>query len=514
MMVSGIRSSNRSKLVAGKILLLAAPAIVSLLVAWSTETRLTIFLVGDSTMADKPVVDNPERGWGQLFPFFFGNEVIVENHAKNGRSTKSFINEGRWQSVVQKLKAGDYVFIQFGHNDEKAADTTRYAEAHTSYKQNLIRFVSESREKGAFPVLLTPVQRYKYDQAGKIAETHGDYPAVVREIAQEQNVPLVDLAQKSKALFEHVGAEESKKMFLHVRPGTFGLLADGKEDNTHFTEYGALKIAALVAEAINESGLPLKSYLQTSMSDTLIGLNKIVALDYYYNSEWKQVGGKRVQFHYLWEDTANSGFSKLGKVIDGLGAYEVALHRSPTRDVLSRYGIYIIVDPDTPAETEHPNFIEDSAAEAIAQWVKGGGVLMLMGNDKGNAEFEHLNRLAVRFGIHFNEDSYHRVVGTDFDSGKSSHLPNHPIFAGVKQIYLKEICSLAIAKPAEPVLIENDKVFMAVARFGKGVVFAVGDPWLYNEYVDSQKLPDSYENLKAGRNLFRWLLEQAMPTMN
>ena len=241
---------------------------------------------------------------------------------------------------------------------------------------------------------------------------------------------------------------------------------------------------------------------------------KVVMLDYFYNCEWKQAGAVKTQFHYIWEDTANSGFSQLGEVIRRLGARLGELHCQPTRHLLGQCSVYIIVDPDTPSETEHPNYISDAAVEIIAAWVKKGGVLVLMNNDKGNAEFEHLNRLAAKFGIHFNEDSYHRVVGNKFDTGKFSQLPDHPIFAGVGQIYMKEICSLTIAKPAVPILTEQGKVFMASARVGEGLVCAVGDPWLYNEYIDANKLPAVFENMKAAENFFRWLLKSASPPLN
>jgi len=187
------------------------------------------------------------------------------------------------------------------------------------------------------------------------------------------------------------------------------------------------------------------------------------------------------------------------------------VRQAPTSVLLSHYSIYIIVDPDTPTETEHPNYIEDTAASQIAAWVRSGGVLLLMANDKGNSEFEHLNRLARHFGIRFNEDSYHRVVGKDYDTGKFANLPAHPIFAGVKEIYMKEICSLGVEPPATPILTENGKVFIAVAQVGRGTVLAVGDPWLYNEYIDSRKLPPDFENKKAGEELFRWLLGLAKP---
>jgi unsaturated rhamnogalacturonyl hydrolase len=204
----------------------------------------------------------------------------------------------------------------------------------------------------------------------------------------------------------------------------------------------------------------------------------------------------------VWEDTTNSGFSQLGSIISTLGADIVTVHTSPEEKDLKKYGIYIIVDPDTPKETEKPNYISDESITAIVPWVESGGVLVLMGNDKGNSEFENFNKLAERFGIHF-------TVNNDYSMGKSDHLPIHPIFMNVKQIFIKEVSSLQIEKPAEPILTENGLVLMASAHIAKGLVFAIGDPWLYNEYMDTHRLSIDYENSKAGKNLFRWLLDNA-----
>jgi unsaturated rhamnogalacturonyl hydrolase len=248
--------------------------------------------------------------------------------------------------------------------------------------------------------------------------------------------------------------------------------------------------------------------------DDLLRRPKVVMLDYFYNCEWKQEGTTKIQYHYIWEDTANSGFSILGSVITGLGASLGELHCSPVRGLLDQCSVYVVVDPDTPAETKDPHYISDVATREIVDWVHDGGVLVLMGNDKGNAEFAHLNNLAQHFGIHFNEDSYHRVVDNKFEMGKFSNFPDHPIFYGVSRIYLKEICSLAIEKPAEPILAEDEHVFMASARFGRGTVFAVGDPWLYNEYIDNRKLPSEFENKKGASRLFQWLLERASLSTN
>lgn len=472
--------------------------------------EVRIFLIGDSTVADKPEIDNPERGWGQVLPWFFDRGVVVENHARNGRSTKSFISENRWQRVFEALRPGDYVFIQFGHNDAKREDTTRYAPPHTSYKQNLLRFVRESRSRGAIPVLITPVNRRRFDDSGRLVDLHGDYPKVVREVAKEEDAYLIDLHDKSKKLFENIGPEATKRVFLWVNPGEYESLPSGKQDNTHFTKYGALEVAQLVADGIKELDLPLAKFLEPLSRDSLPGLGKVVGLDYFFNCEWKENNdGSRVQYHYVWEDSANSGFSELGRIIDRLGANITTVHKTPTMEDLKRLSIYMIVDPDTPEETKNPNYISQDAIEVIVEWVKSGGVLMLMGNDKGNVEFEHFNQLGERFGIHFNEDSHHRVVGKNFDTGKCDSLPAHPIFSGVKLIFIKELCSLRIEKPAEAILTENGLVLMAVAHVGKGTVFAIGDPWLYNEYIDNRKLPDGFENAKAGKNLFRWLLTTA-----
>jgi unsaturated rhamnogalacturonyl hydrolase len=268
-------------------------------------------------------------------------------------------------------------------------------------------------------------------------------------------------------------------------------------------------------EQVHELSVPIAATVHASAHDSLVGLGKVVGLDYYYNCEWKETkSGERIQFHYIWEDTANSGFSKLGEIIEGLGAEILSLRAAPTPEDLQPFSIYMIVDPDTPEETTHPNYLDKEAVVAIKDWVNAGGVLVLMGNDKGNAEFEHFNQLAGQFGIQFNEDSRHRVKGTDYDLGKSDSFPSHPIFDGVRQIYLKEISTLTIETPAEPVLTEDGYVIMASAHFGKGMVWAVGDPWFYNEYIDARKLPTEYQNEKAGRNLFQWLLQNAQRVKN
>ena len=469
-----------------------------------------LFLIGDSTMADKPLVDNPERGWGQVFPMFFDRSVTIENHAKNGRSTKSFIKEGRWQIVLDRLQKGDYVFIQFGHNDEKKEDSTRFADPQTDYRKNLLKFVHETRSKNANPVLLTPVSRRRFDNEGKAVETHHEYSEVVRTIAKEEQVPFIDLDAKSMAMFGQAGVEASEKLFLWVPAGKYKALPNGRQDNTHFTFAGAIKVAGLVVSGIKELHLPIEPLLRTSDTQHDVGKNKVVLLDYFFNSEWKRdTSGHPYRYHYVWEDTANSGYSELGKAIIRLGAEIDTLNVAPVKENLAHASMYVIVDPDTPAETPEPHYIDENAIKAIVDWVRSGGILVLLGNDKGNAEFEHFNKLSENFGIHFNEDSRNRVQGRDFEMGSFLSLPDHPLFKGVKKIYIKELSTLKISEPATSVLTDRGDVIMSYVNFGSGAVFAVGDPWLYNEYFDNRKLPVGFENYKAADNLFEWLLKNA-----
>lgn len=213
--------------------------------------KIKIWLVGDSTMSDKKTEAYPETGWGMPFRYFFDSTVVVDNRAQNGRSTKTFISEGRWQAVMDGLNEGDYVFIQFGHNDEVPTKVNSYV-TEDVFKSNLQRFVKEVRSKNGVPVLLTPVARRKFDSAGTVEETHEKYAAVVRSVAKEEKVLFIDLDEKSKALLQQFGVENSKLLFNQLQPGEHPNYPEGKEDNTHFNELGARKMAELVLAEIKE----------------------------------------------------------------------------------------------------------------------------------------------------------------------------------------------------------------------------------------------------------------------
>jgi unsaturated rhamnogalacturonyl hydrolase len=243
--------------------------------------------------------------------------------------------------------------------------------------------------------------------------------------------------------------------------------------------------------------------------------NRVVGLDYYYNHEFLfETGKPGEQFHYTWEDTRSSGFSGLAAIIQGLGARVTKVEQKPEASTLQGLSIYIIVDPDTPKETAHPNYLMPAEIDAIAEWVHNGGVLVLMANDSANCEFEHLNNLAEKFSIHFNKDLNNPVLNNDYAMARFKDLPKHPLFVGVDQIYVKELCSITIRPPAQAILKDGDRTVMAYVPYGKGKVFAIGDPWLYNEYLDGFKLPPEYENTKAANNLFLWLLGLALDPVN
>ncbi len=225
----------------------------------------TLFLAGDSTMADKPNLAHPERGWGQLFRELARPPLRIENRAVNGRSTKSFRAEGRWDAIVEALSPGDWVVIQFGHNDEKAADPTRFTEPEGEFRANLERFVRETRARGGHPILATPIVRRRFDDHGAFVDSHGEYPRVVRAVAAQEGVPLLEMEDATRALVRGYGVERSRSLFLHFETGEHPQLPDGLHDDTHLSELGARRIAELAAREMARARLPLVGYLDAPL---------------------------------------------------------------------------------------------------------------------------------------------------------------------------------------------------------------------------------------------------------
>ena len=241
---------------------IAIALVASTMACTKDVQKPTLFLAGDSTMADKDeLTASPERGWGQVFPTYIDTaRLCLQNHARNGRSTKSFIDEGRWDTLTARIKPGDFVIIQFGHNDQKSEDPTRYADPD-SYRDNLTRMVRDVRDRQATPILATPVVRRAF-AGDSCLNTLEDYPEVMRQTARLLGVDLIDMNALSEEWLRGVGEEASKAYYMHVPPGVWSKFPDGKTDDTHFCEAGALVMAGLAARAIRELPVsPLDSYL-------------------------------------------------------------------------------------------------------------------------------------------------------------------------------------------------------------------------------------------------------------
>ncbi|WP_121357650.1 glycoside hydrolase family 88/105 protein [Flavisolibacter nicotianae] len=237
------------------------------------------------------------------------------------------------------------------------------------------------------------------------------------------------------------------------------------------------------------------------------GKGRVVLLDNYFNSELRKgPGGNMVSWHYVWNEKDNDGFSTLCDVFEGYGAKTKTLAASPTAQNLKGADIYLVVDADDQKESASPKVATEKDAAAISSWVKAGGVLVLFGNDSGHNNIKSMNVLSSKFGIRLNEDLFNTVEGRNFEQGAVDVSGGNPIFSTAKKIYVKEIATLSVTPPAKAIVTKEGKNIMAVASYGKGTVFVIGDPWLYNEYTDGRKLPADFDNYKAAQDLAKWLL--------
>lgn len=242
--------------------------VLAVLCASSSKRPVTLFMVGDSTMADKEELDiSPERGWGQLFPTYLTGNIVIQNHARNGRSTKSFMAQGRWAEVMNRVHKGDIVIIQFGHNDAKQSDPERYTPI-ADYEANLMQMIGEAQKKKAHVILCTPISR-RYFKDGVFYPRHGGYPDAARRVAKRMNVPLLDLEQSTAAWLTSIGDEASKAYFMNVTAGECTKYPEGKIDNTHLREAGALEVGREAAEQMKALNLKwLSKYITLDQTAT------------------------------------------------------------------------------------------------------------------------------------------------------------------------------------------------------------------------------------------------------
>ena len=328
------------------------------------------------------------------------------------------------------------------------------------------------------------VRMHYVDRSFETVATKGFQGIVSHFIKKDNNGDLVLTGTVSVS---GLGGQPDK-----YRDGSYQYYISEKVRDNDLKGVGAFIQAAGEAEKLQQLGL---------------GYGKKILLDSYFNNETqkdKATGAVR-SFHYKWEEEDNNGYSFWGNAFRSYGAETFTDYSAPVVSELKKYNVYIISDPDIPAENPDPKYMTEKDADAIYQWVKAGGTLAIMENDSGNADIEHTNILLKKFGFTFNNNSVNHVPGHVFDSGAVAVASDNPVFHNVSKVYLKEVSTIA-ATSAVPVLQKYGNNIAVIAKIGKGYVFAVGDPWFYNEYTDGRKLPLQYQNFKAMQALTRWLL--------
>lgn len=241
------------------------------------------------------------------------------------------------------------------------------------------------------------------------------------------------------------------------------------------------------------------------------GRGNKVLLDAWFNSQQRiNATGRSEYFHYKWNDLSDSGFSILGHLFNDYGIETDTLYTAPTVQALASSQFYVIVSPDIPSKNPNPHYMTEQDAQQVAKWVSRGGILLLMENDPANADIDHLDLLADKFGIHFNPVLSHHVIGDTFSMGRME-APANGLFTKPRILYMKDTCTITVSGAAKPLFIDKGDTMIATAKYGKGAVLAVVDPWLYNEYIDHRRLPPEYDNFGAAKDLIAWLLNQLPP---
>ncbi len=309
------------------------------------------------------------------------------------------------------------------------------------------------------------------------------------------------------------GFEGIKKQFVKVENGQTNLHGTVKVSGLGGNPYrdGSFEYYMSESVIVNDPkgmGAFLLATNEMEMLPTMkLGKGMTIKLDNFFNSEIKtDAFGNTIKWHYKWWEKDNGGFGMLGQVFNKYGFVTKTLDEGPTDANLKGVSAYLIVDPDFPKENKSPNYIDQKHIDVLKRFVKHGGTLILMGNDSGNAEFAHFNKLTEAFGMHFNENMRHDVINDNYPQGELKMDKGNLVFRTAQSVFIKQLSTITISKPAESLYSENGEVLMAGARLDKGVVFAVGDPWFYNEYIDGRKIPPYFENYKAAEDLVKWII--------
>jgi len=316
-----------------------------------------------------------------------------------------------------------------------------------------------------------------------------------------------------KAILAHFVKIDGKDVSLTSTVKGSGLGGDPYRDGS-FAYYIGEKVATNDAKGVG-AFLLASSEMETAANARLgrgRAVPPTVLIDGWFNSQQRaDAFGKQIEFHYKWNTWDEAGYSLFGHIFRNFGATTAELDAEPTTANLRSAQVYLIVSPDNLDKNPHPNYANAADATQIASWVRSGGVLMILENDTTYADLDHFNVVSEKFGIHFNSVLRKHVVGTNWEQGKIAIDGAGPIFHHPHTIYVKDVCTISVSGPAHASLTEGDDIFMATAKYGKGTVYAMVDPWLYNEYTDGRKLPAAYDNFAAGNELVRWVLDQIPP---
>ena len=305
--------------------------------------------------------------------------------------------------------------------------------------------------------------------------------------------------------FIETGAGDSVSLTGTVKVG--GLGGDPYRDGSYTYYIGEKKVTN---DPKGVGAFLLAGVEMENADNATLGRGATVLVDAWFNSQQRpDAFGQQGYFHYKWNDRSNDGYSLLGNIFNNFGAETKTLYTAPTASELSQVQVYIIASPDTTAKNPNRHLVQPEDAEQIADWVKAGGVLMLLANDPANTDLDHFNLIAERFGIYFNSVLRKHVLGNSHEMGKIAVSAGGPVFHDSHMLFMKDVCTITASSPATPLLRDGDDILMAIAKYGKGTIFATVDPWLYNEYTDGRKLPTEYDNYAAGKELVRWILEQA-----
>lgn len=304
--------------------------------------------------------------------------------------------------------------------------------------------------------------------------------------------------------FIQIGSEDSVSLTGTVKVG--GLGGDPYRDGSYSYYVGEKTV---INDPKGIGAFLLASTEVENTASVMLGRGDTVLMDAWFNSQKRpEAFGQQTSFHYKWYDQSNDGYSLLGHIIRNFGAQTNTLYSAPTLTELRQAQVYIIASPDTLAKNPSPHFVQPEDGAQIAEWVKAGGVLVILANDPANTDLEHLNLIADEFGIHFNNVLRKHVVGNSYEMGKLAVPGGGLIFRDPHTLFMKDVCDISVKSPAVSAFQDGEGILMATAKFGKGTVFATVDPWLYNEYTDGRRLPAAYDNFAAGKELVRWVLEQ------